>query len=92
MPALAMVSVTSGPHVCQFSDAKNYDKVAGPISSSKTYPRNVTILYLVSSSHNTFTPVSVIWLTLSLKHTSEDNFQSEQRNFRGSAQLKNPAV
>lgn len=60
-----------------------------PGSSSKTHPRNVTILYLVSSSHSTFTPVSVIWLTLSLKHDSEDSCGSGQWSIQGLTQSKN---
>ena len=41
--------------------------IAVPVFLRNTYPKNVRILYLVSSSYSTFTPLSVIWFTLSLK-------------------------
>lgn len=62
----------SGPQEGQFPAALCYYHVAGPAFLRNTYPKNVTILYLVSSSWSTFTPLSVIWFTLSLKQNSRE--------------------
>lgn len=52
--------------------------VASPGFLRNTYPKYVRILYLVSSSYSTLTPLSVTWFTLSLKQNSRESYTSEQ--------------
>lgn len=66
---------TSHPSEWQFPPAMYHYDVAGPVFWRTTYPKYVRILYLVSSSYSTFTPLSVIWFTLSLKQNSKEKLQ-----------------
>lgn len=52
--------------------------IASPGFLRNTYPKYVRILYLVSSSQSTLTPLSVTWFTLSLKQNSRESYTSEQ--------------
>lgn len=71
----AISCASSKPHEWQFPAALySYHRVV-PGSLRNTYPKNVTILYLVSSSYSTFTPLSVIWFTLSLEKKKKKKTQ-----------------